>query len=78
MKTVIHKFKKRPNAKNLANRSVSFSRGETDHIGKEDDVEIEIQTKSGYTSVFVTGEQFLSSLEDKSTKDGIKIKVFKF
>lgn len=78
MKTVVHTFNKRPSAKNLANRSVSFSEGETNHVGKEDDVEITVKFPTGATTVYVTGEQFLSSLADKSMKDGTKIKVFKF
>ena len=78
MKTVVHSFNKRPSAKNLANRSISFSDGETDHVKQEDDLEIVVKFPTGSTTVYVTGEKFLSSLADKTMKDGTKIKVFRF
>lgn len=72
-------LKKRPTAKHLANRRVSFAAtGEVDHIREEDDVSLIVATKSGQTYVNMTGKQFLKSLVHRSAKDGTKLLILEF
>lgn len=82
-KTVIHKFKKRPSAKNLARRSVSFAAvGEVEHVGPNDLVVIDVvsgQFGNNVTTVTVTGDEFLNGLQEKTAKkSGTKVLIFGF
>lgn len=70
-------FKKRPTARNLVRRSISFNNTETSLVNPKDIVTVEIQVSNG-TSIHLgqmTGRQFLSRLEDVGA---IRYKVFKF
>ena len=76
--TVTHTFRKMPTPKNLAKRSLSFVESEISHVGENDLVVIAINGMKFATEIKVEGKMFLNGLQDKSTRDGTKIKVFKF
>lgn len=78
MKSVVHYFKKKPNPKNLANRSLSFSETELDHVASGDDVMIDVITPTGLTKIHITGKDLCSNLMYRTAKNGTKIKVFRF
>lgn len=80
MNRVVHTFKKRPGAKYLAKRRVSFSAtGEVEHVRDEDKVNIVISTPSGETNVELTGKEFLRKLQDRTVKTtGKKIFILEF
>lgn len=76
--SVIHTFRKMPTAKNLARRSLSFVESEIQHVGNNDLVVIAINGTKFATEIKVDGKSFLNGLQDKTAKNGTKVKVFQF
>ncbi|MEM4725968.1 MAG: hypothetical protein QXG63_03435 [Nitrososphaerales archaeon] len=69
-------FNKRPNKRNLRNRSVSFNTQELEKILPEDQVKIVVHSEtSPLVEINITGEELLKSLISVNSKD---YKVFRF
>lgn len=72
-------FKKKPSAKNLQRRSVSFSsESEFKHVQKTDTVTIEIYHPGGTTHVNMSGSDFRKSISKVTMKSGKDIFVLRF
>ena len=69
-------FKKKPNKKNLTNRSLSFQNSEIELVKLDDEVKIKIYAGLSIMIVInLPGHQFINSLEDVGSSD---YKVLRF